>query len=290
MVKTLLAELNQVERWALGLDGRIKRGRGNWRPSREMMRLREIEKVIRVRHGRHVPDPGNTDDRDTCVAYIRAAAFSLAGQGLEAWCARWAPWATSADITPIIADAAKRRRMMNANGVAGLIGVKMEERTRLGLKTIGACDLTASERKAAMRDRKRDRDRERQQLKRRAEGRRLRNSPEGHSISKLQPWLAEGISRRTWYRRRGTTVSRVDIYWKGDTLVPAAGSAAASLASSSSPQGYFNDNVAGTSVTPSEQFASGEAGRDGVRGPSPRQGFQGAEPHGSGDAISEDAA
>jgi hypothetical protein len=35
-----------------------------------------------------------------------------------------------------------------------------------------------------------------------------RQEYEAGSISRLEPWEAEGVSRRTWYRRRGTSLSR----------------------------------------------------------------------------------
>jgi hypothetical protein len=66
----------------------------------------------------------------------------------------------------------------------------------LGVTTIGAVD----ENKAARTKRRKRLDRERKANARRAKGAKPRN--DAQSISQAMPWLEEGISRRTWYRRR----------------------------------------------------------------------------------------
>lgn len=251
-----------------------KRYRKDWRPSLELMRLREIEKLIRARHGSIVPDPEDTDDRETCLSYVRAAALSLAAQDIAVWCRRWAPWVRNDELTGIVAQARKRRRMMTADGVAGLLLVTWAERSQIGLNTFGACDVSKVDRKRLAKERKRHRDRTRQEAKRRAAGRKDRKSHEATSLSRLRPWEAEGVSRATWYRRRETQVSRVDINPKGDTLV-------------SNPKG---DTLAPTLPPASKPIADGVAGRRRGLGDHPPAEFQEAEPHGSGDWIAEEAA
>lgn len=198
-----------------------KRYRTDWKPSRMLMRIREVEKVIRARHGSVVPDPEDTDDRSTCLAYARAAALALSGQDMHEWAAKWTPWARPGEIQPFIAEAAKRRHMMSADGAAGMIMVTYAERSRLGLNTIGACDMTKDERLALAKEKKRTRDRLRQEQIRAKKGRRDRKSWEAESISTLKPWDVEEISRATWYRRkRETGSSRVEVIsTNSDTLV-----------------------------------------------------------------------
>ncbi|WP_404861841.1 hypothetical protein [Georhizobium sp. MAB10] len=247
-----------------------KRYRADWKPSRPHMRRAEVEKVIRSRHGGMIPDPGDTDDRDTCLAYIRAAAFSLAVPDMPNWCSKWAPWVTPAEVGAIVAQAFKRRRMMNADGVAGLLTVTMEERTRLKLKTIGACDVSKAERVRLAKERKRQRDRERQALKRRATGSVDRASHEAQSLSRLKPWEAENISRRTWERRRVASASRIDIHKKGD--------------------GLASKSIGNPFPAPDSESASGAAGRAWGLGVEPPAELQEAEPHGTCDGSSEVAA
>lgn len=271
-MKSRLSELTLLERHALGQVGRIKQRRIDWQPSKPLMRRVEVENIIRARHGTYIPDPEDTDDRGTCLAYIRAAALSLSEQDMFAWARRWAPWARPDEIQSFVDEASKRRHMMSADGVAGMLGVTYAERTALGLKTIGCCDLSKAERKAKAKERKRERDRNQQTAKRKAKGRQDRKSYEDQSLSRQKPWEALNISRRTWERRRVAGLSQIDIITTGDTL--------ASNAADCSPP----VPIAFPAIT------TGNAGRGGVRGPSPRRGIQGAEPHGNGDTPKEHAA
>lgn len=241
------------------LSEKQERRRSDWKPSLELMRMREIEAIITSRHGSVLPE---TDDADL---YIEAAAFSLSGQDMPSWCRKWAPWAGPEIIDPIVAKASKRRRMMRADGVAGLLMVTMSERRRLGLKTIGACDMSKDDRLALARERKRARDRKRMEEKRAGENRKDRKSYEAQSLSTLKPWEAEGISRPTWYRRqRETSVSRVEVNRNGDI-----------------PVSNVEEYAPPVPVLP-EQEAGGEAARWGLGSKTPA-GCQGAGPHGSGD-------
>ncbi|OWK18301.1 hypothetical protein AJ88_03715 [Mesorhizobium amorphae CCBAU 01583] len=192
--------------------------------SLELARMREVEKVIRDRHGGMIPDPENTDDRETCLDYLRAAAFSLSGQDMATWCRKWAPWAQVAEIADIVGQADRRRRMMTADGVAGLLRVTLEQRTRLGLRTFGACDISKAERMKIAKQRKRERDRSKNTEARKARGCKDRESYEAQSAEHLKPWIAEDISRRTWFYRKArtdcTSPSRVESSSaKGDTPV-----------------------------------------------------------------------
>lgn len=145
--------------WGHNVRGQPRRQRFGWKPSPALIRLREIEKLIKHRFGGMVPDPEGTDDRETALDFVRAAAFSVTGQDMVPWCRVFAPWATEADLVPIIAEAAKRTRMMRADGVAGLLHVTMAERLALKLKTIGAADMTKAQRLKFMKARKKEADR-----------------------------------------------------------------------------------------------------------------------------------
>jgi len=190
------------------LGQRRKRG---WRFDLSIMRLREIEKLINARHGARLPD---TDD--ACI-YVEAVALAKSGQDLRAWCAVFAPFFDEEELKSIEAKAIGRKRMQSADTVAHHLRVSMQERTGLGLKTIGAFDLDQAERKRLMTERKRERDRVRLQEKRAA----ARISPQigAGSINRQQPWKAEGISRATWYRRVRQDLSRIDINTKSDKPV-----------------------------------------------------------------------
>ncbi|MGA6113341.1 hypothetical protein [Agrobacterium radiobacter] len=240
-----------------------KAHRLDWQHSKEFQRLREIEKVIRHRHGGMIPDPVGTDDFDLCISYLRAVALTPRSQDVASWCSKWAPWIDPVTLQTLSALGLNRRWMIKADAVAKMLLVTMEERSMLGLRTIGACDMDREERNRTAKATKQERDRNRQEQKRRAEGRADRKSYEAASLSKLQPWLAEGITRRTWERRRVASLSRIEETWIGDTLA-------------SKPE---NQQVA-------QQSRSGQARAAGLSaglGDHPPAGFQGAAPLGNGD-------
>jgi hypothetical protein len=245
--------------------------RQDWKFSIETLRLREIEAVIRHRHGNGIPDPTGSDDVDTCLAYLRAVALTPGVQDVVSWCDVWAPWADPVTRQQIAALGVGRGRMLKADSVAKMLGVTFAERTELGLKTIGACDMSAEKRKRAAVEKKRERDRNRQETKRKADGRQDRTSYEAASLSRQKPWEQENMSRAKWYRlRREIGLSRIDINITSDTLV---------------------SSVDGQVSAPQKQVIQARAaGLDAGLGDHPPAGLQGAAPHGNGDDVEEAAA
>jgi hypothetical protein len=107
-----------------------------------------------------------------------------------------APWlpADEADrkIRGVFAQPIKWR----ADTLGKELGLTESDRRRLKIKTIAPIDMTPQQRQEARRLRQRQRERQR----RRARG----CKPQASSANRTKPWLQLGISRRTWYRRRGT--------------------------------------------------------------------------------------
>ncbi|AVA22488.1 hypothetical protein [Rhizobium sp. NXC24] len=247
--------------------------RVEWKFSIEVMRLREIERVIRHRHNRGIPDPAGTDDYDSCVAYIYAVATTPRSQSVVDWCKTWAPWISDDELLDLVCTVGRRKYMLGAEATAKLLHVTMKERNALGLKTIGACDLSSEDRKAVAKELKRERDRSRQERKRREQGMLNRSSQEATTLAATKPWEAEGISRRTWFYRQKrpcTEVSRVEVHTNGDTPVQTI------IASVPNPQMKIGQSRA--------------AGLVAGLGDHPPAGFQGAGPHGSGEKMEGEAA
>lgn len=201
----------------------VHRFESQWQFSLPLLRLREIEWVITSRHGKLIPDPYDTDDVDMCLAYARAVEASKTPQDLLHWSRRWMPWAPAAEIDRIVLQEGWRQKPAGADHVATMIYVSAAERQALGLRTIGACDITIEERKAAAAEAKREQDRQRQAEKRRAEGRVDRPTYLQKSVSAQKPWEAQGISRATYYRMKATEtgVSPVLSFTNSDGLVSA---------------------------------------------------------------------
>ncbi|WEJ32000.1 hypothetical protein [Devosia sp. SD17-2] len=191
----------------------VHRFESQWQFSLPLLRLREIEWVITSRHGKLIPDPYDTDDVDMCLAYARAVEASKTPQDLVHWSRRWMPWAPAAEIDRIVLQEGWRQKPAGADHVATMIYVSAAERQALGLRTIGAYDVTKEQRLATAADAKRERDKQRQAERRRAEGRVDRQTYLESSLSAQKPWETLEMSRAKYYRLKGreTGVSPVTV-------------------------------------------------------------------------------
>jgi hypothetical protein len=95
------------------------------------------------------------------------------------------------------------QRKPKARTLGERLRVVYGERQRLGLWTIGPCDMTEK----AMELLRKQKKRARMRALRQENG----AKPQAESLSQTKPWLAEGISRRTWERRRVATSCQVNL-------------------------------------------------------------------------------
>jgi hypothetical protein len=115
----------------------------------------------------------------------------------------WAPWMAENEAQGLLGEIDLmppwQRKPMAAT-LGERLNVTYAERARLGLRTIGACDMSEAA-MALMR-----------KQKKRARMRRLRElrgaRPQAASISKTKPWIAAGFNtRRTWERNGKPSVA-----------------------------------------------------------------------------------
>lgn len=190
-----------------------RRGYSAGQYSHHSRRLREIEALIELRHGGQVPE---TDD----PSYIEAAAYAmnarikvLASRGISreldtsihGWCSMFAPWAlprAGEIIRPIINRLEGRVHDLDRQTVSRLLCVKLSEYNVLRFSSLAPVDLPWEMFQKLTKGIKRRKDRERQTAKRRDAGVMDRQQWLAKSLSKTRPWEAEGVSRRTWERRR----------------------------------------------------------------------------------------
>lgn len=162
------------------------------------LRLSDLAKIFRGRYGSTTLPDDDAGRDDLLVAVHHLACLPHPQKPIEAWLELWAPWLTLKERKQIMADALTNPQRWKADALAWRLRLTKEDRRMLGVTTIGAID----ENKAARSKRRRALDRQRKENARRAEGVKPRNVYEGQSITKAQPWKAEGISRAQWYRRR----------------------------------------------------------------------------------------
>ena len=205
---------------------RVGEGEGTRRVSfdhnrSEMMRrlrLGNLRKLFRDRYGPTLPDDdaGREDLRELLLPIsVSANADIKMPKAIEVW----APWMQQQEAIALIDDinrTPRRQRMPTAKQLGKRLRVTNSERERLKLWTIAASDLTAQEVLAWRRTKAKARMRRLRQL----HGRKPRAEYEAASLSRTKPWLALGISRRTWYRHRGTSLCAVRLRSAANTPVP----------------------------------------------------------------------
>lgn len=183
------------------LSTRQKPGRRRATPQQIVaLRLRDFATLFRSRYGIALPDDdAGRDDIEPVLHHI--AALKQPGRRAALWLEIWAPWLTLGEQREMISSAIANARAWKADQLAWRYRVTREERTMLGLTTIGAVDHA----KAARTKRRRERERQRKAMKRREAGAVPRNEYEAGSTRSSRPWDLEGVSRATWYRRQKRT-------------------------------------------------------------------------------------
>ncbi|WP_441232620.1 hypothetical protein [Bradyrhizobium sp. 1200_D9_N1_1] len=178
--------------------------------SRARKRLRELERAISERHG-CVPA---TDDADlylwpvaNCFRVIAAergkSTLAHIVDVFSLWCDRFAPSAGEQEIYALVEEALARPAKLIPDDIVGeTFRFSYEERLRQKATTIGSYDVDRAGRKELAKLRKQQKQRLEKREKRRSNGAVPRAQYEANSLSQTQPWLADGICRRTWERRR----------------------------------------------------------------------------------------
>jgi hypothetical protein len=123
-----------------------------------------------------------------------------------------APWATDKVLEQVCAHP----RKWKSERLGKLLNLTCEEWRKLRIR-IAPVDMPAKER----RDYSRILSNGKRLKKRRTKGMKSRAEYlEANSLSQTKPWIAEGISRRTWYRRRGTSLAAIHKNNAHDRPVP----------------------------------------------------------------------
>jgi hypothetical protein len=167
---------------------------------RVSLRLNDLARLFRSRYGITLPNDDAGRD-DLLVAVHHLACLPRPRQAIMHWLEIWAPWMPVADASRLAAEVIANPQRWKADALAWRLRLTMEQRTMLGITTIGSIDVN----KGARTKLRKQRDRQRKANQRRAKGATPRKLYEERSVARAKPWQAEGISRSTWYRRRETS-------------------------------------------------------------------------------------
>jgi hypothetical protein len=166
-------------------------------------RLSNLRKLFRDRWGRELPDDdaGRGDLEELLIPISLGANADLKMPCCIEVLAPWMPKAEAAALIDQVNQMPIYQRMVPAGPLGIRLNLTNAERERLRLWTIKPFDMTEEQLE------------EQRKLKAKLRRAKYRKQTRGeylsNSISQTKPWLSEGISRRTWYRNRGTGADAV---------------------------------------------------------------------------------
>lgn len=159
------------------------------------LRTAELERLYRHRFGGRFP--ANNIGIAALVVMAEHHIQRNRHEIVVGWIKSRAPWVDDVYAEGIARKAAERTSRQTAGALGWRIGLTLEERRRLRIRTIRAVGQTdenmAADRKA--------RDREEKERQRRRAGVKEREQWEAESKAQTKPWEAMGMSRATWYRK-----------------------------------------------------------------------------------------
>jgi hypothetical protein len=172
----------------------------------------DINKLIRHRYGDHLP---MTDDTWRFAVPIARCYFALnwsrAERNFKAWCQRTIPDATASDIDRWIQCGQRQPVPLTPDKLAECLNVRHAEQQRLGLKMIGAVDVSKEERNKL----KARRDAAAKKKRRHDAG----AKPREFSLARTRPWDALGISRTEYFERKLNKMDGLDYFDRDNTGV-----------------------------------------------------------------------
>jgi hypothetical protein len=161
------------------------------------LRVGDLKALYRARYGSSLPDDDAGRDDLKLMAHHLAAMSGNVQKRVAAFVDAWAPWLPVAELKALQVEMITSPQRWRADKLAWRLRLIEADRALLKITTIGAIDMGKAERTK----RRIDRARKREQERRAAKGAKPRAEYVASSLASAQPWTAEGISRRTWYRR-----------------------------------------------------------------------------------------
>jgi hypothetical protein len=174
---------------------------GKWETVRRL-RYGDVLKLIRYRYGANgVPDDdaGRPDLME--LLYLASMASAGAEKKVRNNIELYAPWMQADEAEALIQHLSVTphyQKVRTAEELGRFLHLTNAERERLKLWRIRPIDMTAEQ---LVRQTK-ERERMRRAAQRRRKGIRIKEAYLAELADRPKPWLTEGISRRTWERRR----------------------------------------------------------------------------------------
>lgn len=169
------------------------RQQGSYKNYLASQRIADLSRLVLARWGGAVPN----GSRNLITHLVAVHAAHLRGDTLDcvrAWCAKWCPTIAQGEIVRAVRCAERKRYRYRARTLGDRLQLTSEERRRACITTIQASDLTPE-------DTERNR-RAHEVLRARRRRVAAGATPRHMSQAQTKPWELQGMSERTWRRRR----------------------------------------------------------------------------------------
>ena len=181
-----------------------KRRRGTSRTGGPLIgiRVRELSAIFWSRNGvmELIDDDAGRDDAELVLQHLAGLTIDPRGR-MRSWLSTWAAWMPPGEAAGLIESAIAKPTRYRADTLARRLNLRLAERERLNITTIGAVDRPKAQRIAE----RKERNRLAKEKRRRARGAKPRAVYCSSSAARTKPWIAAGMSRATWYRRQRET-------------------------------------------------------------------------------------
>jgi hypothetical protein len=174
------------------------------------IRFAHVKSVLRDRYHKYeVPDDDAGND-DLCIfLHVKASAHKPGGRekALYNEITLWAPWMSAEEARKLAAEIAGNPIKFTSATLGQRLNLDSATRERLRVWQIRAADSNAEVEKERKRERRRQQDRERKRRARQPRAAYLAAVTK-NSERQTKPWIAMGINRATYYRRRAKGATR----------------------------------------------------------------------------------
>jgi hypothetical protein len=175
-----------------------KRYRGRGKIGMSTLRTSELDRLFTHRYRGNILPDDDAGRGDVRIMLHTLGRRSDPIQRIDSWLASRAPWFIGEERDKLIDAVMDNPLRWRADTLGKMLGLTTADRAMLKIRTIGPIDSTAGERREA----RRVANIERKRQIRRAAGKPLRADRMRNSVNSQAPWKAQGISERTWFRRR----------------------------------------------------------------------------------------
>jgi hypothetical protein len=176
-----------------------RKARGRLRPGLAELRVRDLNKLLQHRHGYRLPDtePGRVFAIVMVQHLARLQGFDVF-QRIPSWCELYAPFFDLGEVSALLNEAVNAPKYWKAAALGWHLRVSTFERQLCRITTIQAFDRDIIEEGREKKTR-----RTAAQIKRRRE-KGIKTREEYLANAKNpKPWVLLGVSRATYFRRKG---------------------------------------------------------------------------------------